>query len=464
MNKSLEELISECLLIPLEEITDSLSYQDIAQWDSLQHIFLMLELEKEYGISIEHDKVEQLDSVLNIKNFLKSRSCYVDQNSNITFQDQPIMSNENETEIKRGLNGVVIDKTKVSHIDGKSGLLLYRGYKIQDLVKFSSFEQVSYLLLNGCLPSSSELESYKSSLIKKRYLSKNQLDLAYRMRHLTPAAALRTIISGSAVDPNKLPNSNGIDLIAKIPTMIAVHHAFRNGRSPLEPNSTLSHSANFLYMLNGKVPTQVDERAFEQDLISHMEHGANASTFAARVATGTRADLYSAVTAAISTFVGELHGGAVEEVLKMMDEIGTPEGVEKYIEDRMEKNLPIMGFGHRVYRVEDPRAQILKGIAEEMARLHDKEDRFLVLNRISSKMESLSRYGLHPNVDYYTGVIYECLEIPFDLSVPIFIASRISGWVAHVLEQLENNILIRPLLRYDGPLNKVYPKQFVSTK
>ncbi|QQE79731.1 citrate/2-methylcitrate synthase [Alicyclobacillus sp. SO9] len=458
MEKAVELVIAESLGLPLDLIHDDLKYQDIRAWDSLAHVSLILRLEDEYNVVVSDDDMEHLSSVREIKTFISERL-------NRESDGVESKTSTKHLEIKRGLTGVAFDRTEITHIDGKNGVLLYRGYSVNELVRNSKFEETAYLLIYGKLPDEAERLAFDQKLRDYRTLSQHEIDFIYSLRRLPPLVVLRTVISAN-YKPEYLSKSEtinvyreiGIKLISQIPTIIATHHAFVLGRDLMNPCSNLSHVDNFLYMLSGKIPTELVSQIFEKDLIIHMDHSSNASTFGARIAIGAQSDIYSAVTAAISIFFGKVHGGAIEEVLKMIDEIGTPDNVEHYVKQRLQDNLPIMGFGHRVYKVKDPRAALLRDFATELCLGSSKGQQLLqIVKNIEVAMQRYSQHGVHPNVDLYSGIIYDGIGFSRDLSIPIFVSGRIVGWVAQVLEQLNNNILIRPLLHYVGPAKLHYP-------
>lgn len=358
--------------------------------------------------------------------------------------------------IKKGLEGVVIGESSISYIDGIRGKLIYRGYDISGLAK-SSYEEVSYLLLYGRLPDKRELKKYSDKLKARRHLPKRVVKMMHTFcGSMTPMEALRTVVSAlSCHDPDSRKDSpehllsTGIGLIAKFPTIVAYYHRIENGQRPIEPHPALGHAANFLYMLTGEKPDEISEKAFDTDLILHADHEMNASTFSARVTISTLSDMHSAITSAVGTLKGPLHGGAAQEVYTMLRQIGSEKNVEKYVRNALARHERIMGFGHRVYKTYDPRARILKAMCR---RLSEKK-KIMKWYNMSAKIEDvmLKSKKLYPNVDFYSASVYHLLGINLDLDSPIFAVSRISGWVAHVLEQYADNRLIRPTSIYTGP-------------
>ena len=278
-----------------------------------------------------------------------------------------------------------------------------------------------------------------------------------------PMEVLRTAVSAlGALDPSAADTSpqavyaKGVALTAQLPTLIATHHALRQGREPVAPNNELSHAANFLFMLKGEQPSDSAASLMDKDLILHAEHGSNASSFAARVVTGTGANLYGALTAGVAALSGPAHGGAAEDVMKMAAEIGVPENAAAYIKEKRKQREPIMGFGHRVYRAEDPRARHLRDGVQRLSKEVGAPHWFDVLQAVEKAMQRYARLGVNVNVDFFAGLIYHLHGIASDLFVPIFAMGRVPGWTAQVLEQLERNILIRPLTQYDGASPRSY--------
>lgn len=364
----------------------------------------------------------------------------------------------------RGLEGVVAAETAVSDIDGARGLLWYAGYNISDLAANSSFEEIVYLLHNLELPSRSQLDDITAQLAKERALDEFVNALLPNVAAVTsPMSMLRTLVSASSAhDPDgwESPENDeanlrkAIRLTARVPTMIASYHRLRQKLDPIDPDSSLSHAANFLYMLSGKVPSEDDARVLDQCLVLHADHTMNASTFAARVTAATLADIHSAMTAAIAALKGPLHGGANERVFEMLEEIGSVGAVEANVKDRLANKEKIMGFGHRVYKTEDPRATVLRDLAAGLAKRRGESRWFEMSERVDQVVRR--EKNLYPNVDFYAASVYHYLGIPTDLFTTVFAASRISGWTAHVREQYADNRLIRPESDYIGPKPRAY--------
>jgi citrate synthase len=357
-----------------------------------------------------------------------------------------------------GLEGVVVAETRLSRVDGDAGRLIYVGYAIEDLAQNATFEEVCHLLWHGELPGAEALQELKRRLAREYAIPEPVLDLiraAPRDSH--PMAILRTAASMLAfhdADAEDLsPESNlrrAVALTARFPTITAATARIRAGLEPVAPDPDLSLAANLLYMLNGEAPGDHETRTMDAALTLHADHGFNASTFAARVTVATLSDLYSAVTSAIGTLKGPLHGGANERVMHMLEAIGSPDNAEPWILSALERKEKVMGFGHRVYRATDPRAPILRRLGDDLgsSRWFEVSDR--VREVMAREMERRGR-KVYPNVDFYSAAVYEKLGIPTDLFTNIFACARIAGWTAHVLEQLADNRLIRPKAKYTGP-------------
>ena len=360
--------------------------------------------------------------------------------------------------VHRGLKDVYFDRSGVSSIDGRAGELRYRGYSIHDLAENATFEEVCALLLYGELPTRSQLSEIDSELKASRAIPAEIHALIASLKHAHPMEVLRTAVSALGAlcpEPSDTSTSTllrqGLRLTAQVPTIITSHYRLRQGLNPVEPSRELAHGANFLYMLHGIQPTADAARIMDVDLVLHAEHGSNASSFTARVVAGTGANLYAALTAAIGALSGPAHGGAAEDVIRMVREIGEPANAAAWVKEKRAQREPIMGFGHRVYRAKDPRARHLSDRAERLSHEFGQPQWYAVLQAVVEAMQPYSRLGVNVNVDFYAGVIYHLLGIPQDFFVPIFAMGRVPGWVIQVREQVENNILIRPLTVYDGP-------------
>jgi citrate synthase len=358
-----------------------------------------------------------------------------------------------------GLRDVAAAPSSICFIDGEQGILSYRGYNIHDLATHCNFEEVIYLLWYGHLPKQSELDELKAQLAANAAAPAQLLGLMMAFpKDTVPMAALRTALSALAFyDPDTGDNSTeanqrkALRLMAQTPTLVAAFDNIRNGRQPIAPRNDLAFAANFLYMLTGKEPNEVESRAFDIALILHADHEFNASTFAARVTAATLADVYAAVTAGMGALSGPLHGGANEQVMRMLLDVGTIEGAENWIRNKLANKEKVMGFGHAVYRTEDPRATHLRRMSEEIGKRQGDTKWFDMSWRIEQIVKA--EKGLNPNVDFYSASTYHMLGIALDLYTPIFAISRMSGWTAHTLEQYANNKLIRPRSDYTGELN-----------
>ena len=368
-----------------------------------------------------------------------------------------------QVKINRGLKGVYFERSGVSHIDGAKGELSYRGYSIHDLATHSTFEEVAYLLIHGELPNQQELNAFEDNLKAARELPIAVYDVIRAAKDGHPMDVLRTAVSALAaleLTSQKVDEKgfleNGIRLMSQVPMIIAAHHNIRNGRAPLAPDTELSHAANWLWMLKGEKPSQDTARLADVDFILHAEHGSNASSFAARVTVGTEANLHGAIVTALSTLAGPAHGGAAEDVMKMVHEIGNAENAAHYVKEKRAAREAVTGFGHRVYRAEDPRARHMREGVKKLGEEMGAPEWYEILQAVVEAMKPYSRHGLNVNVDFYSGVIYQLHGIPMDLYVPIFAIGRMPGWIIQCLEQLRGNILIRPLTLYNGPDMRPY--------
>lgn len=370
---------------------------------------------------------------------------------------------EEKVELHRGLREVYIDRTQSSFIDGKIGKLLYRGYNIDDLAEKSTFEETIYLVMYGKLPTQSELDAFDVDLKANRSLPDEVIQIIELTKDSHPMDVLRTAVSAlSAFDSEVSDNSTeatlrkGVRLTAKAPTIVTAHARIRDGKDPVAPNSNLSHAANFLYMLFEEIPEEVDAKLIDKDFVLHAEHGVNASSFGARVTASTQADLHCAITTGIGVLKGPAHGGAAEEVMKMALDIGDEENAEPYVKELLGSGGRVMGFGHRVYRAVDPRSIHLLDDAKALGERKGHPEWFSILQAVVKVMEPYSRRGICQNVDFFSGAIYYLLDIPDDLFISIFAMGRFPGWTAQVVEQFENNILLRPRLQYTGPMDLEY--------
>ena len=373
------------------------------------------------------------------------------------------MSAEERIEIHRGLKGVYFERSATTFIDGKAGELRYRGYSIHDLAQFSTFEETAYLLLHGELPTAAELAAFDAALRAARNLPPQILTIIEAVKAAHPMDVLRTAGSAlAAFDADTHDNSiaatlaKGIRLTSQVPMIVAAHEAIRKGKPVPQADLALSHAANFLQMITGRTPSADAAALMDRDLILHAEHGSNASSFAARVVIGTEANLHAAMVAAIAALSGPAHGGAAEDVMRMAEEIGAPENAASYVKARRAAGEAVTGFGHRVYRTEDPRARHMRDGVEKLSREMGEPKWFAILQAVVEAMKPYARFGVNVNVDFYSGVIYYLNGVPADLFVPIFAVGRVPGWTVQCIEQLRNNILIRPLTLYDGPVSRDY--------
>ena len=356
----------------------------------------------------------------------------------------------------KGLAGVTANSSALSNVEGAEGRLSYLGYSIEDLVTHCCFEEVIYLLHRGKLPTQDELDGLNAQLRAQRSLPQGVTDfLRSAPADAAPMDVLRTGVSmlglydtrGHDQDRN-LNEDRALSIVAKVPLVIAVFHRSRQGLDPVEPRTDLSEAAHFLYMIDGAIPSKEAEKTLDVAYVIHADHGMNASTFSARVTVSTLTDFYSAITSAIGTLKGPLHGGANEGVIHMLEEIGSEEAVDAYIDAKLARKEKIMGIGHRVYRTLDPRAPHLQKMAAELTKQLGEPKWIRMSERIASIMRE--KKGLNANVDFYSATVYYSLGVPTDLFTPIFAISRVAGWTAQVLEQLDDNRLYRPLTEYVG--------------
>ena len=364
-----------------------------------------------------------------------------------------------------GLRGIEVADTKISNIDGGKGKLIYRGFDILDLTKNSTFEETAYLLLYDKLPTKQELNEFNTKLVEARYIPKQmQKNMENWRGDADPMDMLQAFVSALAgYYDEEFANKDAsyekaINLIAKVPTIIASWQRIRNGLDIVDPDASLSHAANFLYMMSGEKPDSEVERIFDVCLILHADHTFNASTFTARQVASTRAHMYSASSAAIGALSGELHGGANTEVMKMLLEISDIDKVESWIKEKLSQGEKVMGMGHAVYKTYDPRAQVLKELSRKLAS-KSKDKWFDMTEKIEtatiSEMKSQKGKDIYPNVDLYSASIYYMLKIPVDLNTPIFAISRVAGWAAHIIEEkfaeaAPKTALYRPKAVYVG--------------
>ncbi|PMB22026.1 citrate synthase [Fischerella thermalis CCMEE 5198] len=362
-------------------------------------------------------------------------------------------------EYRPGLEGIPAAQSSISFVDGQKGLLEYRGIRIEELAEKSTFLETAYLLIWGELPTAEELAAFEDEVRHHRRIKYRIRDMmksfpesGHPMDALqASAAALGLFYARRDLDNPVYIRDAVVRLLATIPTMVAAFQLMRKGNDPVRPNDELDYAANFLYMLNEKEPDPLAARIFDVCLILHAEHTMNASTFSARVTASTLTDPYAVVASAVGTLGGPLHGGANEEVIQMLEEIGSVENVRPYIEDRLQQKAKIMGFGHRVYKVKDPRARILQSLAEKLFAKFGNDKFYDIAQEMERVVEEkLGHKGIYPNVDFYSGLVYRKLGIPTDLFTPIFAIARVAGWLAHWKEQLAENRIFRPTQVYNG--------------
>jgi citrate synthase len=368
-------------------------------------------------------------------------------------------------EYRPGLEGIPATQSSISFVDGHSGILEYRGINIEDLAKHSTFLETAYLLIWGGLPTKDELAEFEHEIRFHRRLKYRIRDMmkcfpesGHPMDALQAcAAALGLFYSRRALDNPVYIRDAVVRLLAKIPTMVAAFQLMRKGNDPIQPRDDLDYAGNFLYMLTEREPDPLAAHIFDICLLLHAEHTINASTFSAMVTASTLTDPYGVIASAVGTLAGPLHGGANEEVIWMLEEIGSVDNVEPYLESCMQRKAKIMGFGHRVYKVKDPRATILQQLAEQLFEKFGQDEYYdIALALEKAVAERLGHKGIYPNVDFYSGLVYRKLGIPTDLFTPVFAIARTAGWLAHWKEQLNENRIFRPTQIYTGGRNAPY--------
>lgn len=361
-----------------------------------------------------------------------------------------------------GLEGIIAGRSAISEIDPKTEHLTYRGYDIHDLADHSTYEEIAYLLLKGGLPKKNELEAFSKELNQNREIPRALLDIfrnfpktTHSMDMLRTSVSLLGLFDEEAADNSHDANlRKAIRLVAKFPAVIAASYRIFKGQRAISPNPNFSHAKDFLYMLSGKEPEDYSVHVFDKTLVIYAEHGFNASTFSARVTASTLSDLHSAITSAVGTLKGPLHGGANEHAMKMLLEIGEPDKARAWIQDALTQKKRVMGFGHREYKLGDPRAKILKPLVKELGRRLNQPKWVQIADILEEVM--LKQKNLHPNVDFPSAVVYYLLGLPIDIYTPLFALARIVGWSTHVIEQLDNNRLIRPECEYSGTRDLKY--------
>ncbi len=364
----------------------------------------------------------------------------------------------------RGLEGVIAAETRIGYVDGVNGKLYYAGYDVNDLARQATYEECVYLLWNDRLPNKKELAAFRAELVKEMTLPRPLVQWFKRVpRRVHPMVMLRSAVSDLALyDPETEDNSveanrrKAVRLVARVSTIIAGFYRIYNGHDIVPPDPKKGIAANFLKMFTGREPTKAEAEASELMFVLHADHGFNASTFAARVTASTLADIYAAITAAIGTLKGPLHGGANQRVMEMLEKIESPDEVEAYIDGLLDRGEKIMGFGHRVYKVEDPRARHLRKYTEALCSSgSDCRQYYEISRKIEQKVKKAK--GIYPNVDFYSAIVQAAMGIPVEYYTTLFAASRIAGWTAHVIEQHADNRLMRPRSQFVGKL----PRRFV---
>ena len=368
-------------------------------------------------------------------------------------------------EYQPGLEGIPAAQSSISYVDGKQGILEYRGIRVEELAQKSTFLETTYLLIWGKLPTREQLKEFETDILYHRRIKYRIRDMmkcfpetGHPMDALqTSAAALGLFYARRALDDPAYIRKAVVRLIAKIPTMVAAFQLMRKGNDAVQPNDNLDYAANFLYMLTEIEPDPLAARIFDVCLILHAEHTINASTFSARVTASTLTDPYAVVASAVGTLAGPLHGGANEEVLRMLEEIGSVRNVRPYVEKCIQNKEKIMGFGHRVYKVKDPRATILQNLAEQLFEKTGYDEYYDIAKELERVVEEkLGHKGIYANVDFYSGLVYRKLGIPMDLFTPVFAIARVAGWLAHWKEQLAVNKIFRPTQVYKGIHHAAY--------
>ncbi len=365
--------------------------------------------------------------------------------------------------VHHGLKGIVAVESDISRVDGVNGILEYRGYNIHDLASNSSFEEVAFLLLNGHLPAKAELNDFSQELVERRELPGKIIGVLYNLPTINyPTVILRTIYSYLGDMDQKIfvinPEENrrkAMDLIAKTPTIVAYYQKIREDKPVIHPNKDLGHAANFLWMLKGEEPNRFYEKAMDLDLVLHAEHTLNASTFAARIAASTLSDMYAGVVSATGTLFGPLHGGASQKVIEMLRELKGKDkkDIEEWVDEKLQRKERIMGFGHRVYETLDPRAEELRESARKLDILEGND--WLSLSDTLAEIVYRKK-RIYPNVDFYAASVYANLGVPDDQYINMFVMGRIVGWLTHMMDQYQNNRIVRPLQKYVGDEKRTF--------
>ncbi len=460
ISERLKSIICSTLGIEPSVVTADLAYQDIAEWDSMGHVSLMLALEKAFSTKISHHRVSQLTSVSSLRAFIAQLSGAEEPTSMPARKVIPSNQSKSAPTVNRGLVGIYFDRTVITEIDPLGSALRYRGYSIDDLVGRASYEETIFLLVHGRLPTSIELTGFSNELRLHRTLPASIGALLRSLSDAPPFLAMQAALATLGAFA-KDDAAADIIIIAQAPTLLGNFHRLRIGAVPLAPRNDLGYAANLLYMLSGEIPERLEEEALDKTFILLADHSSSASTFTARIATSTNAGCHAALSSAIAAFSGPLHGGAVNEVIAMAEEIGSPHAAAAFVRSRLDRNEVLYGFGHRVYRAADPRGRLLLAVARRLCKARGDTRILDILEAVAAALADYSRLGLDINVDFYASAVFEALRIPRDLFGPVFAAARIAGLVAHIREQRSNNILIRPQLLYVGPPARAYEPDLV---
>ncbi|TXH77672.1 MAG: citrate (Si)-synthase [Lysobacteraceae bacterium] len=466
-----DAVVARTLGISQDKLHDDLEYQSIQQWDSLRHVALMLALEEAFSIKVDEMLMLELHSVRAIREYVAG----LDGGEKAPDTQEAaaravVAETAGKPHLHRGLVGVYFDRSAISMIDGEHGVLEYRGYSIHDLATRCSFEDIIHLLLHARLPGPAERAALAAEISRARTLPEPVMAVMRQLAHAHPMEALRTGVSMlGAYDPDagnltrEALLRSGVRLIAQVPILVALHHRSRQGLPFVSPDAETPFAAHLLHMLQGVAPSEFSAGVIDRDLIVHADHSSNASTFALRVVAGCRSSLHAGMTTAIAAFAGMLHGGAAEEVMHLIDEVGAREAAADYVQRKHANNEPVMGFGHRVYRTEDPRVRHLRDAALTASKLQGDMHEYEVVQAVVEAMRPYARHGVDANVDLYAGLAYRKLGLPDDLAVPGFVIGGMAGWLAHAVEQFDNNVLIRPLLEYVGPTGLPFPDRSASS-
>ncbi len=454
----LEAVVCSALGIPPALVTDDLAYQSISEWNSLGHVSLMLAIEEAYGTELRGELVSQLTSVRALRAFVRRLEGGA-QLSSVPAAEPPA---DSAPAVHRGLVDVCVDRSAITEIDPAGGALRYRGYDADELAAHVGYEETAFLLVYGRLPERLELSAFRAALRRRRALPEPVVDLLGALADAPPFLALQAALAALGAFADDADDAD-IAPIAQVPTVLGTLHRLRRGRAPLAPRDDLGFAANLLYLLSGKVPKPAHAAALDHTLVLLADHGSSASTFTARVVTGTRAGLHAALASAVAAFSGPLHGGAVDAVIAMAEEIGSPAAAPAYVRGRLERSEVVYGFGHRVYRTADPRSHRLHALARQLSEERGDTRALDVLQVVAEELIDHRRLGLDVNVDFYASVVFDALGIPRDLFGPVFAAARMAGLIAHICEQRENNVLIRPQLLYTGAPARAYRSRQVAS-